>query len=269
MAWALGLAATQPVGLREMFGSMTKSFHPGRAAQNGMTAALLAERGYTSSTEAIEAKRGWGNVLGTNPHYGAVIEGLGERWEILGNTYKPFACGLVVHPTIDGCLQLRHEGLDPAQIERVALAVHPWVIELTSKRTPQTGLEGKFSVYHAAAVALIEGDGGERQFSDRAVRDPAIVALRERVDATIAPGMALDAARVEVSLRDGTTLVRDVPHSIGSLARPMTDAALEAKFHGLADDVIGAGRSDALIRLCWSLADLADAAEIARAARPA
>ena len=69
MVWALGLAATQPVGLREMFGTMTKSFHPGRAAQNGLTAALLASRNFTSSDQAIEAKSGWANVLSTARNY--------------------------------------------------------------------------------------------------------------------------------------------------------------------------------------------------------
>ena len=150
LTWALGLAATQPVGLREMFGTMTKSFHPGRAAQNGFTAALLAEKGYTSSEHGIEAKRGWANVLSVARNYDEITQGLGERYELLVNTYKPFACGIVIHPTIDGCIQLRNaEHLTADRIASVALRVHPLVLELTGKRAPQTGLEGKFSVYHA------------------------------------------------------------------------------------------------------------------------
>src|SRR6266446_3950740 len=104
MLWALGLAATQPVGLQEMFGSMTKAFHPGRAAQNGLTAALLAGAGYTASERALEAKRGWLNVLSTACNHAAFAD---AGWEILNNSYKPFACGLVVHPVIDGCIRLR------------------------------------------------------------------------------------------------------------------------------------------------------------------
>ncbi|MGD1092753.1 MAG: MmgE/PrpD family protein, partial [Bryobacteraceae bacterium] len=95
MTWALSLAATQPVGLREMFGTMTKSFHPGRAAQNGLTAALLAQRNFTSSDHGIEASRGWANVLSTSHNYNAIIGKLGETYEISLNTYKPFACGIV------------------------------------------------------------------------------------------------------------------------------------------------------------------------------
>src|SRR5215813_13224095 len=103
MLWALGLAATQPVGLQEMFGTMTKSFHPGRAAHNGLTAALLASRNFTSSEKALEAKYGWANVLSTARDYARITEKLGQTYEINVNTYKPFACGVVMHPTIDGC----------------------------------------------------------------------------------------------------------------------------------------------------------------------
>ena len=99
------------------------------------------------------------------------------------NTYKPFACGIVIHPTIDGCVQLRNEhGLKPDEIEAVRVRAHPLVLELTGKRTPQTGLEGKFSVYHSAAVALIEGKAAERSTRDPVVRDPTVIGLRDRVE---------------------------------------------------------------------------------------
>jgi len=123
MCWALGLAAAQPVGLQEMFGSMTKSFHPGRAAQNGLTAVLLAQQGYTASEQGLEAKRGWLNVLSTACNYAALTN---PSWEILNNSYKPFACGLVVHPVIDGCIRLRDANcLTPDMIDRIEVAVHP------------------------------------------------------------------------------------------------------------------------------------------------
>ncbi|MCQ8239572.1 MmgE/PrpD family protein [Rhizosaccharibacter radicis] len=269
MSWALGLAATQPVGLREMFGTMTKSFHPGRAAQNGMTAALLAARGYTSSIAAIEAKRGWANILSTGRRYAEITDNLGGDWQILSNTYKPFACGIVIHPAIDGCLQLRQRDLDPGAIERVSLKVHPLVLELTGKRDPQTGLEGKFSVFHCAAAALIEGDAGVKQFTERCVRDPAIVSLRNRVEAEIDPSLDSDAARVEIRMRDRAEHRVAIEHAIGSLARPMTDAQLEAKFRGLSSDILGVERCESLIRQAWHLGDTDDAARIARDAVPA
>jgi 2-methylcitrate dehydratase PrpD len=268
MAWALGLAASQPVGLREMFGSMTKSFHPGRAAQNGMTASLLAARGFTSSPQALEAKRGWLHVLSTHQDPAEITEGLGAHYEILANTYKPFACGIVIHPVIDGCVQLRkRDGIEAPSIRSVALRVHPLVLELTGKTEPQTGLEGKFSVFHAASVALIEGGGGERQFSNRAVRDPAVIDLRRRVHATVDPTLAPDAATVTLTLADGRVVEKRIEHAIGSLARPMTDADLEAKFADLAEANLGAAGTRRLLDLCWRVGALDDVAAVAEAAR--
>jgi 2-methylcitrate dehydratase PrpD len=103
MSWAIGLAAAQPVGLVEMFGSMAKSYHPGRSAQNGLTAALLADRNFTASEQGLEGKFGWFNVLAGERSFAALTD---KSWQILKNTYKPFPCGLVLHPAVDGCLQL-------------------------------------------------------------------------------------------------------------------------------------------------------------------
>ena len=265
MTWALGLAASQPVGLREMFGSMTKSFHPGRAAQNGMTAALLAERGYTSSDRAIEAKRGWGYVLSTQRDWSAIVEGFGETYEILSNSYKPFACGIVIHPAIDGAIRLRNEhGLTPERVASIELRVHPLVLELTGKTKPRTGLEGKFSVYHSVAIALIAGAAGESEYSDEAVLLPRTVALRERVRATADPSMRSDSVAIDVVLTDGTTLSTFVEHAVGSIDRPMSDTELEAKFRGLAKGVLPEEKSDALVDLCWRLETLEDVGSIAR-----
>jgi len=268
MVWALGLAATQPVGLREMFGSMTKSFHPGRAAENGLTAALLAARDYTSTDVGLEGKSGWANVLSTKQDYARITTGLGDSYEILQNTYKPFACGIVIPPGIDGCIQLRDEhDLTADRVERVELSVHPLVLELTGKTSPRTGLEGKFSVYHAAAVAIVQGAAGVRQFSDAAVQDPVVAALRERVVATIDPAIGPAQARIVVSLADGRRLERFIEHAVGSVERPMSDADLEAKFLGLAEGVLPPDRARRLIDLCWRLDGLPGAAEVAEAAR--
>jgi 2-methylcitrate dehydratase PrpD len=265
MVWALGLAASQPVGLRESFGSMNKSFNPGRAATNGIFAALLASKNFTSSDHMIEAKRGWANTVSTKQDYSQILDDLGSRYEILLNTYKPFACGIVMHPAIDAAIQLRNENqLDPNGIERVDLKVHPLVLELTGKKTPQTGLEGKFSIYHAVAVALIEGAGGEKQFSDRAVNDPAVVALRMRVIPVVTPG--IDPAQVDMTivLKDGRTLRRFIAHAIGSVEVPMTDKQLEDKFADLADGVIPASAAQRVMEACWNVESLTSAAEIAK-----
>jgi 2-methylcitrate dehydratase PrpD len=262
MAWALGLAATQPVGLIEMFGSMTKSFHPGRAAQNGLAAAHLAGKGFTASEHGLEAHFGWFNVLSTERNPAALD---GENWEILKNSYKPFACGLVVHPVIDGCIQLRSANhLAADMIERVEVAVHPRVMQITAIKDPKTGLEGKFSVYHAAAVAIVEGAAGERQFSDDTVRSPTTVALRKRVFPTPDASIGKDQARVTIALKNGERLMLFVEHAVGSVENPMSDRMIEDKFSGLAEGILPAARARSIVEMCWRADELADAGEIAR-----
>ncbi len=112
-----------------MFGTMCKSFHPGRAAQNGVTAALLASKNFTSSDRSLEATRGFANTMSAEHDFTHVTKGLGETFEVERNTYKPFACGIVIHPIIDGCVQLRNEhALEPSDITRVELRVNPLVL---------------------------------------------------------------------------------------------------------------------------------------------
>ncbi len=269
MRWAIGIAATQSSGLREMFGSMCKSLHPGRAAQGGMTAALMASKNFTSSDHAIEAERGWAHVTSTRFDPEVITGELGTRFELLSNMYKPYACGLVVHAAIDGCIQLRNENkLEPEDIARVDLTLCPIVMELTAIKEPKTGLEGKFSIFHAAATAIVFGDAGEPQFSDAAVRDERVVSLRRKV--TVAPDAALKKiqARITITLNDGRTLTKYVENALGTLARPMSDADLERKFLSLTDGVLASGQADELIALCWTAEKLTDAADIARAAVP-
>jgi 2-methylcitrate dehydratase PrpD len=265
MVWALGLAASQPVGLRESFGSMNKSFNPGRAASDGIFAALLASKNFTSSGEMIEAKRGWANTISTKQDYNEILGDLGKRYEAALNTYKPFACGIVMHPAIDAAIQLRNENkLTADQIDHVDLKVHPLVLELTGKKTPHEGLEGKFSIYHAVAVALVEGAGGEKQFSDRAVNDPTIVALRGKVNPVITPGIKAEQVDMTVVLKDGRQLHRYIEHAVGSVEVPMTDKQLEVKFTDLADGILPAPAIRRAMDACWNVEGLSDVAEIAK-----
>jgi 2-methylcitrate dehydratase PrpD len=118
-AWALGIAASQPIGMREQFGSMTKPFHPGAAARAGLTSALLAKHGFTASPRALEAPRGYAQVVSPKHDWSEITGGLGERFEIASNTYKPFACGIVIHPAIDAATQLRAKGVRAEEVERV------------------------------------------------------------------------------------------------------------------------------------------------------
>jgi 2-methylcitrate dehydratase PrpD len=260
MTWALGIAATQSSGFREMFGTMCKSFHPGRAAQNGLLSAVLAQQDFTSSDRVLEAPRGFAHVMSAERDFTRITGNLGGSFEIVRNTYKPFACGVVIHPAIDGAVQLRNEyGLTADQIEKIELRVAPLVLELTGKRTPRTGLEGKFSVFHSVAVAIIHGAAGEREYSDAVVADPQVIALRDRVDATTDKAIREDEAYLTVFLSDGRKLERHVPHALGSLERPMRNADLEAKFLGLCDGVLSRDRAEQALALYWRAEQLPDA----------
>ena len=268
MTWALGIAATQSSGLREMFGSMCKSFHPGAAARNGLSAALLAARNFDSSERGIEASRGWAHVLSSRFDPAIITEGLGEHFELSRNMYKPYPCGLVVHAVIDGCIELkRMHAIEPADIERVELRVNPMVLELTGKKTPGTGLEGKFSVYHAAAIGLLYGRAHESEYADDVVRNPDVIAIRDRVHATVDRAVkSYLEAYVSITLRDGRILEHHVPHALGTLQRPMSDGDLEAKFRALVAPVLPSDRVTGLIELSWNAGTLDDVGVIARTA---
>lgn len=265
MQWALGLAATQAAGLREMFGTMTKSFHPGKSAENGLLAALLAEAGFDSSERALEAPRGFACVMSDKQDWNEILGDLGTRWEAVLNSYKPFACGIVIHPSIDGCQQIRSEIGDRVNdIVSVHLRTHPLVLELTGKRKPKTGLEGKFSVFHASACALLRGDGAPTAFTDEVVNLPEIAALRDRIEATVDPDCHEASVTIDVSFRDGSTLQKHVHRTIGSHEVPLTDAQVDTKFRTQSALVIGEEAAEALLMVAWATPDLADVGEVAR-----
>jgi 2-methylcitrate dehydratase PrpD len=254
-AMALGIAASQPVGVREQFGSMTKPFHPGGAARAGLMSALLAQQGFTASPRALEAPRGMMQTISTKNDWSEITEGLGENFEIVLNTFKPFACGIVIHPSIDGCAQLRAQGISPDQIVSLELKVHSLVLELTGKKEPVDGLQAKFSVYHGCAAGLTFGKATEDEFADEVVTRPDMVALRRKVNATVDDTIDESAVDLTAILTDGQRVHVRVEHAIGSLQNPMTDTQLNAKFHGLSDPILGAQQTSALINSAWDIGD--------------
>ena len=267
-SWAIGIAASQPIGMREQFGTMTKPFHPGGAARAGLMSALLAKNGFTASPRALEAPRGYCHVVSTRNDWNEITGELGERFEISFNTYKPFACGIVIHPIIDAAAQLRKQGVKAQDVERVELRVHPLVTELTGKKEPQDGLQGKFSFYHGFALGLLFGRAGESEYADDIVRREDVVQLRRKVNATIDNAIAEDAADVTVHLRGGQQKHIRIDHAVGSLERPMSDADLEAKFRSLADPILGPDRAYELIQHCWKLGEAKDVRALVAASRP-
>ena len=257
MIWALGLAASQPVGFRDSFGSMNKSFNPGRAAANGLFAALLAQKNFTSSNQMIEARIGWANAMSTKHDYQELLGDLGSRFETAKDTYKPFACGIVIHPAIDAAIQLRDQyHLQPDQIKSIQYKGNPAVLELTGKIAPKNGLEGKFSVYHSVAIAIIDGRAGEKQYSDSVVRDPKTIALRDKIDVQVDPKIPKKSGDLTITLYDGRILNKFIESAVGGIENPMTDAQLDAKFIDLTDGILSREKSKSLLADCWKIDQL-------------
>jgi 2-methylcitrate dehydratase PrpD len=269
MVWALGLAATQAAGLREMFGSMGKPFHPGRSAQNGYTAVLLAQAGFTAGVEGIEGPRGFAAVLAAQSDLSRITTRLGEDFDLRANTYKPFPCGIVNHPTIEAAIHL-HDAhtIEGDAIAAVNLRVAPLVLDLCNKQYISTGLEGRFSVYHGAAVGLVRGKARLQEYTDATVNDPVIRRVRELVVAEADPAVTEDQSRVRVTLLDGQTHEHFVEQSIGNIHRPLSDRQLDQKFRDQAMIVLPEAKVEALLERCWRMDSLDSLATVFEAAVP-
>lgn len=263
MAQALSLAATQASGFREMFGTMTKPFHPGKAAMNGLLAAILVGKGFTSSTCGLEAPRGFLALTSSEKDPEKFLENMGKQFETLKISYKPYACGVVSHPIIDACIKLRNElKIPPQKITEINVYVNPLVIELTGKREPQTGLEGKFSSYHSAAVALVDGDAGVAQYTDERVKSLEVIQVRQKIKFYPQPQIRKDECILFATLEDGSQVKIHVEHAKGSLKNPMTDLDLKNKFLSVTDGILERERAEQLIEKIKEMDALPDISKV-------
>jgi len=267
-AHALAIAALRGGGFRQALPNMCVGYVPAEAARAGLAAALLAGRGFTGSPEVFEGPDGFAQVFSHGARLAAATEGLGRRWEVLANTFKPYPCGLVSHPVIDACLALarRHE-IDPDAVRGIAVHVSPTAFRLGNRPAPRGAHDARVSIQYWAAVALARRAAGLAEIDAALIRDPALAALRARVDLRADAALTETAARVGVRLADGTVHAEHVEHCTGSLGKPMTDTELDAKFMAQVAPALGPARAARLAGLCRALEDLPDAGEIARQAR--
>ncbi len=267
MVWAVGIAAAQAAGLREMHGTMCSGFVPAQAARGGVLAAHLAARDFQSAERGLEGPKGLLHVFATAADPAIVVAGLGRRFELLANTYKAYPCGIAIHPAIDACLKLAlSHRPDPDQIEAVELRLHPLGLALTGRQAPSNGLDAQVSVYHWAAASLVHRAAGLKEGSDACVQDPAVIALRERITAVCRDDIPPDGAVVVLRLRTGQVYESRIEHCQGSSAKPLDDCALDDKFRAQAEPLLGAGRADSLLRMCWTMDRLEQAGAVASAA---
>lgn len=268
MTVALGIAATQAAGTTEQLGTMAKPLHPGKAASDGLEAALLAAGGFTGPARPIEGRRGLMTLMAPHADATQTLAGLGSIWEMEANAFKPYSCGIVSHPVIDAAIALRDEVKDPADIESVEVTVRPVVLEVMGVGEPASGLQSKFSVYHCFAVGFLDGAAAPGQYTDARATASDVVALRRKVRAVLDPEMPKDACRVLVHLANGRTLHHEVEHATGSISRPMTDEQLRRKFDAVTAPVLGE-RRDELWEAAFHVDALADLQPLFATAAPA
>jgi 2-methylcitrate dehydratase PrpD len=254
--WALGIAAAQGAGFRETHASMSNGLIRAQAARNGITAALLARSGFTCTETALEGAKGFVAVFASRANVDVATSGLGEHYELLNNTYKPYPCGIPINPIIDACLEIAKQ-VEQDQIETVDLFVNPLALELTGRRNPSDVEEARVSLFHWAAAALVRGHAGLAEIEEECVKDPIVVDLRGRISAQIDDAQPRDGARARVLLKDRRILSADIAHSRGSVLRPLTNEELEVKFVGQARGVVNEGAIQPLIDACWALASSA------------
>ena len=248
MRHGLGIAGTQAAGLEQSFGTMCKPLHPGKAAMNGLLAALLAQQNFTGPVEILESPGGLGGTFLGMSDLSSVLDGLGTHFEILENSIKPYAGCLLTHATIDAGRAIRAEdGPAPEAIASVECWVYPLGLKVAAHESPRTGLEAKFSLAFCAALSLLRGEAGEAEFTDAVVHDPRLGRLAERVRLEADGSLAENEAWMTVRLTDGRTLTRHVKAARGTAANPLTRAEIEGKFRRLAGGVLGVDGTERLV----------------------
>jgi 2-methylcitrate dehydratase PrpD len=271
LAHALGLAGTQAAGLTQSFGTMAKPLHPGKAAMNGLLAALLARQGFTGATAMLDAPEGLAGTFVGVTDLGRAAEDFGKRWELTQNSTKYYAACHLTHATIDAGRAIRaRTPLAADAIESVRCRVIPLTLKAADQREPKTPLEAKFSVRFCAAMALLRGDAGEAEFSEASLADPAVARVMARVTPEGDDSLGIPAAHMTVRLSDGRVIEERISAARGTPDNPGTRDDLEAKFRRLAETVLPPPRVAELTAALRGLAAARDVAGIlALASHPA
>lgn len=264
-ACALGIAATQASGLKAMLLNSCKSFNIGNAAASGVLAALLAEAGLDSAVDIFDGEPGFFAVFGTPVEPASLTSELGTRYLTAEISLKPYPCGVVIHPLIDACLEVSAKrALNAGEVRGIRIQVHPRAVELAGLQHPDTDIKGRFSLYHAAALALARRSAGLAAFDAADVHDVGLHALRKLMVVEADTQLQPSQARIQVELKDGIRLQSAIDHPSGSPERPLTDAQLHDKFSELARRVLDERASEALFEACMSLDRVQDVGDLQR-----
>jgi len=267
---ALGIAGDQASGLRQYHydGSMIKHFHAGKAAQNGILAALLAKRGFTGSPQILEGEWGFCKVLSYNNYkLEELTSGLGEEFAITRTSIKPYPCCRATHPSIDAALSLQHEyGFDAEQIERIVLRVYDATFRSNNKPSPDTGLQAILSQQYCVASALIRGTVSVDDFSPEKIWDRRVRNLMSKIevveDARLTQSFTENRNRrpitLEIVMRDGRRFTQSIEYPLGSPENPMSLSQVSQKFCALASSVLDKIKVEKAVSSVMSLEHIKD-----------
>jgi len=263
---ALGIAASLASGLKENFGSMTKPFHAGHAARNGVFAAMVAREGLTASDAALDGRQGYAAAFSQTTLAPDAFDALGQRWQVLasGIAVKPYPSCALTHSAIDALIELRaRHGLGADQVAEVEVGVNHVVPDVLRHTVPTNGLERKFSMQFCAAAALATGRVDLGSFDDGPVADAGTRGLMDRVrmvvDPTLPDRLEQHAwSRVTVRLRDGRALASPPRGASGHPDQPLSDAQLRDKFLACATPVLGADEAEGVAAQLAHLEDIPD-----------
>ena len=230
LATALAFACSQSLGLREAFGTSGKPFHPGKAAANGLLATELARAGLHASLSALTGPRGFYAVLSDEIVAERLEAAFGDEWLLLENTYKPYPCGLVVHPLIDLGIDLKAQGVNAEEVESIEVRAHPIVRELCGNPEPRTPLEARFSGIHGLAMGLSFGQANNDDFDVRGLQSDLVAQLRRRTRLIDDESVGWTGCMGVVRLRNGELVTAMVATARGSVQRPLSEGAMREKF---------------------------------------
>jgi 2-methylcitrate dehydratase PrpD len=262
IANAIGIAASQSAGIVENLPTAAKNVSVGNAARGGLFAALLAAEGYDASVRAIEGPLGWARAMGDEADLERLVGGLGKSWEIAKNTHKPYPAGIVFHSVIDACFKLRAR-LNPRIDDILSITVLGSALLLARGDRPvRNERDARVSIHHCAACALLLGAAGVPEFAEAVVFQSDIVALRQKVAASLDPSLPDGAARVSILMVSGETLSETVMAARGSLADPLSDLDIEAKLRDCARLGRTTWNTDTIIADVWRLDGLADVSDL-------
>jgi 2-methylcitrate dehydratase PrpD len=259
---ALGTASTQSAGLCECLGMPAKSVSVGNAARNGLWSALLADKGFDGPDEPLTGRQGFYNALGDVPDVSRITDRLGESFEIMATSYKPYPCGFVIHPVLDCVLDWRRDH-PAAEVKRIVVRGNPLLAHRTDRPDIATGRESQVSVQHAVAAALVHGAAGLDQFTDACVGDPRVSALRGKVEVLRDESFSTIAAAVDITTADGVEHRLSQSAARGSDANPMSDSDLETKLRTVAASWKPKADVTPLIDAIWALDQRDDVSRLA------